>query len=139
MLESESDSDIETAVPRVSDEQPKQSSRRAAFPRTGVPSLVELCLESLLDYCRGRYFAEILVPYLPLHLRRTLLRWTAVHSPLPTSKLLSLSEPEGHINGELIVVGPQASLTTGLFSPDDQDEERNEDTFSLTLQLERDA
>ncbi|KAH9951448.1 hypothetical protein B0H21DRAFT_849941 [Amylocystis lapponica] len=63
-------------------------------------------------------FAEELVPCLPSHLRRNLLRWTAVHSPLPTSKLYALCAPDGHVDGELIVVGPQASLHRDFLKAD---------------------
>ncbi|KAI0082623.1 hypothetical protein K474DRAFT_1702621 [Panus rudis PR-1116 ss-1] len=89
----------------------RQQSRR-------VPSLVDLCLQVLLDHCRGPHFGELLVPYLPSHLRRRLLRWTAVHSPLPSSKLFTLCKPHGHIQGELIVVGPHASLPADYFRKD---------------------
>ncbi|KAK7693489.1 hypothetical protein QCA50_003057 [Cerrena zonata] len=137
-------SDSENDTPRLPD-QNRQKPQGSASPRVGVPSLVELCLEVLLDYCRGRYFAEILVPCLPPHLRRVLLRWTAVHSPLPTTKLFALCEPEGHVNGELIVVGPQASLPSDFFSTDEQrDDEQadgeieNDDNDTLIPETESD-
>ncbi|CCM04600.1 uncharacterized protein FIBRA_06782 [Fibroporia radiculosa] len=84
---------------------------------TTFPSLALLCLQVLLsvfpDSDDGG-FAEEVAQYLPPHLRRDMLRWSAVHSPLPTSKLYALCEPDGHAEGELIVVGPQASLSRDL-------------------------
>ncbi|THH33883.1 hypothetical protein EUX98_g198 [Antrodiella citrinella] len=88
--------------------------------RTGlreIPLLAELCLRVILPYCQGASFAEDLVPYLPPHLRRLLLRWSAVHAPLNRSNLYALCEPElgGHADGDLVVVGPYASLPTNYF------------------------
>lgn len=80
-----------------------------------VPSLTQLCLQVLLDCCPGSSFAEDLIPWLPSHLRRELMRWTAIHAPLSTTRLYALCEPEGHVDGELIVVGPQASLRNDYF------------------------
>ncbi|CAL1704648.1 unnamed protein product [Somion occarium] len=94
-----------------------------------IPPLIELCLQVLLDYCRGRHFSEILVPCLPPHLRHVLLRWTAVHSPLPSSKLFALCEPDGHVNGELIVVGPQAALPADYFASADESERTKRDVI----------
>ncbi|GBE82167.1 hypothetical protein SCP_0405470 [Sparassis crispa] len=75
-----------------------------------VPPLTLLCLRVLLSACSAEEFAEDVVPCLPPHLRRDLLRWTAVHSPLSNAKLYALCNTDGHADGELIVVGPQASL-----------------------------
>ncbi|PCH37983.1 hypothetical protein WOLCODRAFT_148934 [Wolfiporia cocos MD-104 SS10] len=87
-----------------------------------VPPLTLLCLQVLLSFYSDSdssdAFSEELVPYLPSHLRRDLLHWTAVHSPLSTSKLLALCEPDGHVEGELIVVGPQSSLPRDYFRKD---------------------
>ncbi|KIM87185.1 hypothetical protein PILCRDRAFT_774293 [Piloderma croceum F 1598] len=79
------------------------------------PTLTLLCLRLLLSLNSGPEFAEYIVPYLPPHLRRDLLRYTAVHSPLSNSKLYALCGPEGHADGELIVVGPQATLQADHF------------------------
>ncbi|KZT70138.1 hypothetical protein DAEQUDRAFT_689656 [Daedalea quercina L-15889] len=84
-----------------------------------IPRLTLLCLQYLVSLYPGQdasdVFAEDVVPYIPGHLRRDLMRWSAVHDPLPTSKLLALAEPDGHVDGELIVVGPRASLPRDIF------------------------
>jgi hypothetical protein len=55
-------------------------------------------------------FEEVLLPFLPLHLRYVLQRYTATHAPLSNPRLYALLGESGHLNGELIVVGPNASL-----------------------------
>jgi len=80
-----------------------------------LPPLTLLCLRLLLSSNSGPEFAEYILPYLPPHLRRDLLRYTAVHSPLSNTKLYALCGPEGHADGELIVVGPQATLRADHF------------------------
>ena len=55
-------------------------------------------------------FEQVLLPFLPLHLRYALQRYTAVHAPLSSPKLHALLGEPGHVNGELIVVGPDVSL-----------------------------
>lgn len=55
-------------------------------------------------------FKQVLVPFLPPHLRYVLQRYTAIHAPLSTPMLNALMGESGHINGELIVVGSNASL-----------------------------
>jgi hypothetical protein len=79
------------------------------------PPLTLLCLRRLLSFYPGPEFGEYVVPFLPPHLRCELLRYTAVHSPLPSAMLYALCEPEGHADGELIVIGPQAILRTDHF------------------------
>lgn len=84
-----------------------------------VPRLTLLCSRYLVSLYPGQdaseEFAEDVVPYLPGHLRRDLIRWSAVHDPLPTAKLTALTESDGHVDGELIVVGPRASLPRDVF------------------------
>jgi len=66
-------------------------------------------------------FEQALLPSLPLHLRYVLQRYTAIHAPLSTPRLHALLGEPGHINGELIVVGPGVSLrkaATALKHPD---------------------
>lgn len=76
-----------------------------------VPPLAQICLKVILaEFPDPREFQDELLPFLPPHLHRDVLRYTAVHDPLPTSKLYTLCGPEGLIDGELIVVGPQAML-----------------------------
>ncbi|KZT09521.1 uncharacterized protein LAESUDRAFT_810529 [Laetiporus sulphureus 93-53] len=92
--------------------------RSADAASSSIPPLTLICLQYLLslfsDSERADDFAEI-VPYIPPHLRRDLMRWSAQHSPLPSSKLFALCDAEGHADGELIVVGPQASLPRNYF------------------------
>ncbi|OBZ75811.1 60S ribosomal protein L7-B [Grifola frondosa] len=83
---------------------------------SSVTPLTLLCLRVLLSALPGPEFAEEVVPELPTHLRRDLMRWTAVHAPLQTSRLLALCEPDGNADGELLVVGPQASLPPDYFA-----------------------
>ncbi|TCD64664.1 hypothetical protein EIP91_003825 [Steccherinum ochraceum] len=110
---------------RVSDEESDMPAWNEEDDYT-IPPLTLFCLRALAGYCRSvSSFAEDLVPYLPPHLRRLLLRWTAVHAPLSNTKLYALCEPEmgGHADGELIVVGPHASLPKDYFKTADVTDE----------------
>ncbi|TBU65817.1 hypothetical protein BD310DRAFT_804092 [Dichomitus squalens] len=81
-----------------------------------VPPLTQLCLRVLLAaFPDAAEFRDELLEVLPPMFRRDLLRYTAVHGPLPNGKLYALFEPEGHVDGEVIVVGPQATLQRDLF------------------------
>ncbi|KAH9935025.1 uncharacterized protein B0H18DRAFT_496170 [Fomitopsis serialis] len=84
-----------------------------------VPRLTLLCLQYLVALYPGQdaseAFAEDVVPYLPVHLRRHLIRWAAIHDPLPTTQLFALADSGRHVDGELIVVGPRASLPRDVF------------------------
>ena len=117
---------------------PSALARDEEFPSPrGVPPLTLLCMRTLLSYYRGStLFTEELVPYLMPHLRKMLLRWTAVHAPLSNAKLFALCTTNtgmevadgdhtfpGHVDGELIVVGPQASLPVNYFKEVDVDGE----------------
>lgn len=51
-----------------------------------------------------------MAPFIPPHLRRDVVRYCAIHSPLPGWKLYTLFNLHGHTDGEIIVVGPSASL-----------------------------
>lgn len=97
---------------------PTASTERSMPP---LP-LTTLCLRYLLSLFpesgSADMFREDIVPYVPAHLRRDLLRWTAIHKPLSSSRLSSLCSPDGHAEGELIVVGPQASPSRDLLRPD---------------------
>lgn len=78
-----------------------------------VPPLTLVCLRHLLSLTSPSEFIQCVVPYLPSHLRLDLVRDTAIHSPLPPSSLFSLLGEEGHVAGELLVVGAAASLPEG--------------------------
>jgi len=82
--------------------------------QSSVPRLTLLCLQALLSFSVDE-FTDDIVPYIPPHLRRNLIRWASVHSPLPKSKLYALCQPDGHADGELIIVGPSATLRDDYF------------------------
>ncbi|KAG6874223.1 hypothetical protein C0995_003769 [Termitomyces sp. Mi166 len=81
---------------------------------TSAPTLTNLCLR-ILASVPAHEFAQDIVPWLAPHLRRDLVRYTAVHAPLDGAKLWSLYEPDGHADAELIVVSPQAVLRDDYF------------------------
>ncbi|KAF9013906.1 hypothetical protein BDQ17DRAFT_1341708 [Cyathus striatus] len=71
-----------------------------------IPSLSVLCLSK---------FKDAVVPFIPSHLRRDLIRYASVESPLPNSKLYALFEPDGNADGEIIIIGPKATLRDDYF------------------------
>ncbi|KAI6109515.1 hypothetical protein F5141DRAFT_1203021 [Pisolithus sp. B1] len=56
-----------------------------------------------------------LVPDIPVHLRRALMRYAAVHMPLSVSELEAVCAGHGSADGDLIVVGPRTSLRRDWF------------------------
>lgn len=81
-----------------------------------VPPLTQLCLRLLLAYYPDpAEFAAELVPWLAPHMRRDIARYAAVHAPLGNTRLYALCAPDGHADGELIVVGPSASVRLDAF------------------------
>ncbi|KAF9535258.1 hypothetical protein CPB83DRAFT_887989 [Crepidotus variabilis] len=84
-----------------------------------IPPLSLLCLQLILAKYTSPHnsqFREEVVPYIPDHLRRGLVRHCAVHAPLPSWKLEALYEPDGHADGEILVVGPSANLKDDHFT-----------------------
>ncbi|KAK7020527.1 hypothetical protein R3P38DRAFT_2970004 [Favolaschia claudopus] len=81
-----------------------------------VPPLTLLCLE-VMSSSWDVDLPEI-VQFIPSHLRLALLRWAAVHRPL-TSQQLHVLSSDGHVAGELIVVGPKAVVREDYFSGND--------------------
>jgi len=79
-----------------------------------IPPLTQLCLRILISFSNVE-LAEDIVPFLPPHLRRDIIRYAAIHAPLPDSKLYALYGHEGHADGDLIVIGPQATLRDDFF------------------------
>lgn len=73
---------------------------------TGVPRLGLLCLLVLIEACNEDDFNGHVVPVVPVHLRRELMWYTSVYSPLPYATLRALCSPNGHVLEELILVGP---------------------------------
>ncbi|KDQ60970.1 hypothetical protein JAAARDRAFT_31966 [Jaapia argillacea MUCL 33604] len=103
---------------------------------TSVPPLTLLCLRIILsDYLSSDDFTEDLVLSIPPHLRRDLLRYTTIHYPLPSAKLFGLCEPDGHADGELIVVGPSASLQSNHFRTHDRPQREHQDGFSEGVEI----
>ncbi|KAJ7046903.1 hypothetical protein C8F04DRAFT_213816 [Mycena alexandri] len=86
-----------------------------------VPPLTSLCLQILRMAPFDADFSENILPFIPPHLRRTLLRWSAVHAPLTTHQLRALCSSDGDVAGELIVVGPDAGLREDQFKHPDAD------------------
>ncbi|KAJ7774946.1 hypothetical protein B0H16DRAFT_1713391 [Mycena metata] len=80
-----------------------------------VPPLTSLCLQILRTAPFDADFSENILPFIPPHLRRTLLRWSAVQAPLTTHQLRALCGSDGDVAGELIVVGPDAGLREDHF------------------------
>lgn len=89
-------------------------------------------------------FEHVLLPALPIRLRSILQRYTAVHAPLSNPSLYALLGESGHLNGELIVVGPNASLrkdAVALKPPDrqipvdDSQDWESEDNFVDSFEL----
>ncbi|KAG6333491.1 hypothetical protein ID866_5594 [Astraeus odoratus] len=89
-----------------------------------VPSLIQICIYLIISNCRGEDLVH-LAPYIPVHLRRALMRYAAVHTPLTTSELAALCNGQHSIDGELIVVGPRASLHRSWFQNPAEDAEGN--------------
>ncbi|KAI0345165.1 hypothetical protein BDW22DRAFT_1002644 [Trametopsis cervina] len=78
-----------------------------------VPSLTHVCLQNLLALCTSPEDLAECARYISPHLRRVLMRWCAVNRPLPDGKLYALCADDKHADGELVVVGPEASLRPG--------------------------
>ncbi|KAF7799634.1 hypothetical protein EIP86_010872 [Pleurotus ostreatoroseus] len=81
-----------------------------------VQPLTLTCLRVLLAACEDVKDLAAVMSYVPAQLRRELMRWCAVHSPLDTARLRILCMGDGHAAGELIVVGPEAILRTDFLT-----------------------
>ena len=81
-----------------------------------MPSLALLCLQMILASCTSKaVFRDAVVPYIPAHLRRDVIRYCAIHSPLPNWKLDALFNSQGNADGEILVMGPAATLPEEYF------------------------
>lgn len=100
-----------------------------------IPTFSQLCLRLLLSSYPVDDFVDYVIPYLPPHLRRDLIRRTALHSPLSNRLLYALCEPEGHADGELIIIGPQAYLRSDYFRKEKltNPQQRHEDNAEPAL------
>jgi len=79
------------------------------------PSLALTCLKILLANCTPAEMREDIAPFVPVHLRRDFIRYSAIHFPLPDWKLDVLFYPDGHADGEILVVGPKVTLRDDYF------------------------
>lgn len=68
-----------------------------------------------MQACEGVEELREAAAYMPVQARRDLVRWCAVHAPLAGGVLYALLGEQMHADGELIVVGPQASLKADVF------------------------
>ncbi|TFK30014.1 hypothetical protein FA15DRAFT_630848 [Coprinopsis marcescibilis] len=74
-----------------------------------------MCLLHLISRYPLTELREDILPFIPQHLCQSLVRYTSIHSPLPTGRLLALYEEESHANGEIIIVGPNNALREDYF------------------------
>ena len=79
------------------------------------PSLALICFKILLAKCTPAEIREDIAPLIPAHLRRDFIRYSAIYFPLTEWKLDVLFHPDGHADGEILVVGPKASLRNDYF------------------------
>jgi hypothetical protein len=92
-----------------------------------VPSLALLCLQMILSSStNSSEFRQDIVSYIPPHLRRDVIRYCAIHAPLPNWKLCALLD-HGNADGELLIMGPAASLHNHTFIREGIKEEEAED------------
>lgn len=80
-----------------------------------VPSLALLCLQMILSSSTNTLeFRQDIVSFIPPHLRRDVIRYCAIHAPLPTWTLYALLD-HGNADGEMLIMGPAASLRDHSF------------------------
>jgi len=88
-------------------------SNYVAYSR--VPSLALLCLQMILsDQTSNSQFREI-ARHIPAHLRRDIIRYCAIYSPLPSWKLYALYDSQGSADHEILIMGESASLRDNYF------------------------
>ncbi|KAL0581549.1 hypothetical protein V5O48_000478 [Marasmius crinis-equi] len=81
-----------------------------------VLPLTLICISKILSYgATTDEFEEEILPCIPPHLRLELLRYSAVFAPLCNTRLSAMMAGEGHVEGELIIVGPNGSLNEDHF------------------------
>jgi len=78
-------------------------------------SLALICFKILLAKCTPTEIREDIAPLIPAHLRCDFIRYSAIHFPLSDWKLDVLFHPDGHADGEILVVGPKVSLRDDYF------------------------
>lgn len=87
-------------------------------PSSRTPQLTLLCLQLIRATCPGADLAQV-VPYIPLHLRRVLVRYAAIQAPLSQIELDALCKGTTHVDTELIVVGPYNTLRGNVLRKND--------------------
>ncbi|KAG1756667.1 uncharacterized protein EDB91DRAFT_1241723 [Suillus paluster] len=95
---------------------PPGSTSLRSFRKDEFPTLALLSLHVIRMECSAYEMAEIM-PYIPPHLRRVLVRHSAINYPLSQAELTAICGEEGHADGELVVVGPHATLRSDHFWP----------------------
>ncbi|KAG2041604.1 hypothetical protein BDR03DRAFT_1072427 [Suillus americanus] len=98
----------------VSVRPPGTSASLRSLQTGEFPTLALLSLHVIRMECSGYELAKIR-PYIPPHLRRVLMRHSAIHCPLSQIELNAICGEEKHADGELIVVGPHATLRSDHF------------------------
>ena len=78
--------------------------------RRSVLPLALMCAQVLLQEYKDPEELAAVAVYIPAHIRKDLVRWCAAQKPLISNRLYALCGDEGHMDGELIIVGPQAHL-----------------------------
>lgn len=91
-----------------------EGEERADTESAYVQPLTLACMRTLLGTCESVEELADVAACVPAHVRRDAMRWCAVHSPLSTNRLRALCLGEGHAAGELVVVGPQATMRADL-------------------------
>ncbi|TEB36401.1 hypothetical protein FA13DRAFT_1254199 [Coprinellus micaceus] len=74
-----------------------------------------LCLLPLIAGCTISELRNDVLPFIPQHLRKQAVRYTAVQKPLSGSRLWLLYEEDGHSDGELFVMGPHVTIRDDYF------------------------
>ncbi|EIN07278.1 hypothetical protein PUNSTDRAFT_70493 [Punctularia strigosozonata HHB-11173 SS5] len=95
---------------------PSKNGYTTSSQKPAVLPLTIQCLRLVLaEYFDDLEFPEDLIPWISPHMKRDLIRFAAVHLPLGNSKLYQLWGHEGHAAGEMIIIGPYASVRLGAF------------------------
>lgn len=107
----------------------------ASAASSPVPPLTLLCLRKLVSLTTVTEFREDVVPFIPPHLRRDLIHYTAIWSPLSNTRLFPLFDLNGcgHAAGELVIVGPSAYLPDDYLSRSSPRSHRSDDNTASTV------
>ncbi|KAG9318855.1 hypothetical protein JVU11DRAFT_961 [Chiua virens] len=101
---------------------PSAPAPRVIYPDPNpIPTLTLLCLQLLRTACPSADLADI-APYIPRHLCRALLRYTAVHAPLSQIELDALCQGTTHVDTELLLIGPRNTFRAHAPDPLQRDD-----------------